>query len=229
MMGEADHDGLAPETVRQGTENLALFARFLREQLANPDDMAPSTKAGESLVLLPYDDPAHGVRNLAMAKSLLASGLTRRARLQRVAVPRPPDPRWQETRQAEDAFGDLTPYWPPADRQEGAPAAGYDPNHDLLVIDLTGGARAAGAALPMNAFVWLLIDPKSQDVVGLAVPHLRDLAEREPALLADLLALVSLDAPPAAATADPSGNGLVAALTRRPLPPFAGEVARLIA
>lgn len=181
----ADTNHMEPTVVAQTAKNLGLAGRFLREALDDPRrlDTVPD---GASLILVPYDDPELGVLNLGLASKRAAAGET--VRLQRVGVPGPETPQWQETDVFERSASHLRPAWPTG-LDDAHLVVGYDDERDALLVDFFADRRPAGAVLPISLYVWLLVDVVADEVVGLLVPHFRELLLRRAPLVGEFLLL----------------------------------------
>ena len=177
-------DGIDPVAAERIGKNIDLAFRFLGELIDDPVrlDHAPN---GSSLIVLPYDDPELGVLNLGQASKLAAAGHV--VRLQRVGVPKPGEPGWPDIEVFEVHSGHLAPKWPVA--AGGYPVAGYDPGVDALTVELFATPRPPSTIMPINAYVWMLVDMAADEAVGLLVPHFRSRVMEEAPLVGEFLLL----------------------------------------
>jgi len=148
--------------VEQTSRNIDLAFQLLDEAIAN-DEVFDQIPDGETLVLLPYDDPKLALQNLATAHRLASNGKTVYLRL----FGAPPESRL-------DLYAR---YVSPASLRLAAPLelAGplsieYDPIAGAEVFDLSGGQRST-FRVPISAGLALLVDLNSQVVVGYSVPE----------------------------------------------------------
>ncbi len=150
-------------TAAHTTRNIGLAGRLLRQMLADPEllDDIPNEA---NLIVLPYDDPATTLRNVAQALRLSARGET--VLLRRINGP---------TRESERTLARLTP-----DIDRGNLVLSVDIATGTMTFDFSGIDSSRQLAwFPIGEAISLLVDQTTLDVVGYRVPedllkHLHD-------------------------------------------------------
>jgi hypothetical protein len=153
-------------TAAHTTQNIGLAGRLLRQMLADPE-LLDDIPDGANLIVLPYDDPATTLRNVAQALRLSARGET--VLLRRINGP---------TRETERTLARLTP-----DIDRGNLLLSVDVATGTMTFDFSGlDSDRQLAWFPIGESIALLVDHLTRDVVGYRVPdalleHLHDRSE----------------------------------------------------
>ncbi len=144
--------------------NIEITGQFLQEILADPS-LLDAIPEGATLVTLPYDDPALGLRNLALASRVASNGT--RVELRRSGVSKEMG---EQEGHGADAGVDIQP-WLAAHWDESATMAMQKDGRTAAVALLFYGNEGREShRLPTSARTSLLVDSTTDEIVGYEVP-----------------------------------------------------------
>jgi hypothetical protein len=142
-------------TAAHTTRNIGLAGRLLRQMLAAPE-LLDDIPDGANLIVLPYDDPATTLRNVAQALRLAARGET--VLLRRINGP---------TQETERTLARMTP-----DIDRANLSLSVDVATGTMTFDFTGvGSVRQLAWFPIGEAISLLVESPTLDVVSYRIPE----------------------------------------------------------